>query len=107
MLYLEILLVLVLTTINGLLAMSELAVVSARPARLKGMAERGIKGATKALTLASDPGRFLSSVQIGITLVGILSGAVSGATLGDRLSEWFIAQGLPSRWAYIAGVAWS
>ncbi|MDP3896047.1 MAG: hemolysin family protein [Mesorhizobium sp.] len=104
MLYLEILLVLVLTILNGLLAMAELAVVSARPARLKGMAERGIKGATKALSLAADPGRFLSSVQIGITLVGILSGAVSGATLGNRLSEWLIAEGMPSRWAYVAGV---
>jgi len=104
MLYLELLMVLVLTLVNGSLAMSELAVVSSRPARLKGMAERGIKGANQALTLAADPGKFLSSVQIGITLVGILSGAISGATLGDRLSEWFIGQGMPSRWAYVAGV---
>ncbi len=104
MLYLELLLVFVLTLLNGLLAMSELAVVSSRPARLKGMADRGISGAKRALALAADPGKFLSSVQIGITLVGILSGAISGATLGDRLSEWFIGQGLPARWAYVAGV---
>lgn len=104
MLYLELLMVLVLTLVNGSLAMSELAVVSSRPARLKGMAERGISGANRALALAADPGKFLSSVQIGITLVGILSGAISGATLGDRLSEWFIGQGMPSRWAYVAGV---
>nr|WP_295465391.1 hemolysin family protein [Mesorhizobium sp.] len=104
MLYLELLLVFVLTLLNGLLAMSELAVVSSRPARLKGMADRGVSGARRALELAGDPGKFLSSVQIGITLVGILSGAISGATLGDRLSEWFIGQGMPPRWAYVAGV---
>jgi putative hemolysin len=104
MLYLELLMVLVLTLVNGSLAMSELAVVSSRPARLKGMAERGVSGANRALALAADPGKFLSSVQIGITLVGILSGAISGATLGDRLSEWLIGQGMPSRWAYVAGV---
>ena len=104
MLYLELLLVFVLTLLNGLLAMSELAVVSSRPARLKGMADRGVSGARRALELAGDPGKFLSSVQIGITLVGILSGAISGATLGDRLSEWFIGQGMPARWAYVAGV---
>lgn len=104
MLYLELLLVLVLTLVNGSLAMSELAVVSSRPARLKGMADRGVSGAKRALELAADPGKFLSSVQIGITLVGILSGAFSGATLGDRLSGWLIAQGVPTSWAYIAGV---
>lgn len=104
MLYVELLLVLVLTLLNGLLAMSELAVVSSRPARLKGMADRGVSGARRALALAADPGKFLSSVQIGITLVGILSGAISGATLGDRLSEWLITQGVPARWAYVAGV---
>ncbi len=104
MLYLELLLVFVLTLLNGLLAMSELAVVSSRPARLKGMADRGVSGAKRALALAADPGKFLSSVQIGITLVGILSGAISGATLGDRLSEWFIGQGMPARWSYVAGV---
>ena len=104
MLYVELLLVLVLTLLNGLLAMSELAVVSSRPARLKGMADRGVSGARRAMALAADPGKFLSSVQIGITLVGILSGAISGATLGDRLSEWLITQGVPARWAYVAGV---
>jgi putative hemolysin len=80
MLYFEIATVIVLICANGLLAMSELAVVSARPARLKALADRGTKGAKRALKLASDPGRFLSTVQIGITLVGILSGAFSGAT---------------------------
>ncbi|KPH75606.1 hemolysin family protein [Bosea vaviloviae] len=86
--------VVALTVINGLLAMSELAVVSSRPARLKVLSDQGNKGATTALRLAENPGRFLSTVQIGITLVGVLSGAFSGATLGARLSEWLATQGL-------------
>jgi putative hemolysin len=93
-LFIEIAIVLFLTVLNGVLAMSELAVVSARPARLKVMAEQGSRGAETALRLASDPGRFLSTVQIGITLVGVLSGAFSGATLGARLSLWLQLQGL-------------
>lgn len=82
--YLEIAIILVLTVVNGVLAMSELAVVSSRPARLKVLSEQGSRGATAALALAEHPGRFLSTVQIGITLVGVLSGAFSGATLGVR-----------------------
>src|SRR6187431_1927982 len=92
--FLEILIVVVLTLVNGVLAMSELAVVSARPARLKVMAADGNKGAAVALQLAEDPGKFLSSVQIGISLVGILSGAFSGATLGERLSDFLISRGV-------------
>lgn len=89
----EILIVVALTVINGLLAMSELAVVSSRPARLKVLSDQGSKGAKTAMRLADNPGRFLSTVQIGITLVGVLSGAFSGATLGARLSEWLVDQG--------------
>jgi len=89
----EILIVVALTVINGLLAMSELAVVSSRPARLKVLSDQGNKGATTAIRLADNPGRFLSTVQIGITLVGVLSGAFSGATLGARLSGWLSEQG--------------
>ena len=72
LLFVEILIVVVLTLFNGVLAMSELAVVSARPARLKVLAAEGNKGAATAIRLAEDPGKFLSSVQIGITLVGVL-----------------------------------
>ena len=100
----EILIVVVLTVLNGLLAMSELAVVSARPARLKVMAADGDKGAEIALRLAEDPGKFLSSVQIGITLVGVLSGAFSGATLGQRLADWLEAQGAAPSIADAVGV---
>ncbi len=90
MLILELGIVTILIVLNGLLAMSELAIVSSRPARLSALAARGVKGSRRALALASDPGRFLSTVQIGITLVGVLSGAFSGATLGQRLSSWII-----------------
>jgi putative hemolysin len=83
--------------LNGLFALSELAIVSARKARLKAMADNGRAGASTALKLAEDPGRFLSTVQIGITLVGILAGAFSGAALGDRLTEILLGQGMPER----------
>ena len=104
MLLTEIIIVVVLILVNGALAMSELAVVSARPARLKVLAEQGNTGAAAAIKLAENPGRFLSSVQIGITLVGILSGAFSGATLGLRLSEWLRAVGVPYNIADVGGV---
>jgi len=104
MLAIEIAILLLLILFNGFMAMSELAVVSARPARLQSRAEQGEKAATKALKLAEDPGRFLSTVQIGITLVGVLSGAFSGATLGVRLSEWLINIGLSPAIANPAGV---
>lgn len=100
----EISIVVLLTILNGVLAMSELAVVSSRAVRLKVMAEQGNRGAAQAIKLAEDPGRFLSSVQIGITLVGVLSGAFSGATLGARLSAWLLSMGLPEGWADGLGV---
>jgi putative hemolysin len=95
MAYVEILTVILLTMINGLLAMSELAIASSRVPKLRAMAEKGVHGSRRALKLASDPGRFLSTVQIGITLIGIVAGAFSGATLGLRLSDWFRGLGLP------------
>jgi putative hemolysin len=102
--YFEIAIVIVLTLVNGLFAMSELAIVSARPARLKLMMNKGNKSAGTALLLAADPSRFLSSVQIGITLVGVLNGAVSGATLGSRLSATLIDQGVSPALANSIGV---
>lgn len=100
----EILIVVFLTLLNGVLAMSELAVVSSRAARLRVLSEQGNTGAAVAIRLAENPGRFLSSVQIGITLVGVLSGAFSGATLGARLSEWLELQGLSVSAANALGV---
>ncbi len=104
MLVLQIAIVVVLILLNGVLAMSELAVVSSRPARLKAMREQGVGGAGRALELAADPGRFLSTVQSGITLVAVLSGAFSGATLGARLGEWLLSLGVDQSIAHPAGV---
>lgn len=104
MLYTEIAIVVVLICVNGLLAMSELAIVSSRPARLKTMVDRNIRGAARALELGANPGKFLSTVQIGITLVGVLSGAFSGATLGDRLSKLLAASGMSAGVAQPLGV---
>ncbi|MFD2053412.1 hemolysin family protein [Mesorhizobium calcicola] len=104
MLYVEIAIVVVLICVNGLLSMSELAIVSSRPARLKTMIDRGINGAGRALELGSNPGKFLSSVQIGITLVGVLSGAFSGATLGERLAQFLASTGIRENVADPLGV---
>ena len=84
---LEIILILVLILANGLLAMAEIAIVSARKARLQQRANEGDEKAQAALNLAEDPADFLSTVQVGITLVGILAGAFGGATIASRIAE--------------------
>lgn len=104
MVYFELGIVAVLIVINGLLAMSELAVVSSRPARLAALVEKNVRGSRRALALASDPGRCLSTVQIGITLIGVLSGAFSGATLGARLTGLLIDAGWSKGVADAVGV---
>lgn len=104
MLYLELAIILILIFVNGMLAMAELAVVSSRRSRLQAMVDRGVVGSRRALALAEDPGKFLSTVQIGITLVGVLSGAFSGATLGLQLGEWLLSLGVPAVVAEPAGV---
>ncbi len=92
-----------LILLNGLFAMSELAIVSARPARLKIAAERGNAGAAIAIRLRAEPGKFLSTAQTGITLVGIIAGAYSGASLGGPIGERLQALGVPPRYAPQAG----
>src|SRR5262245_22636275 len=104
MLLIELAIIVALILLNGLFAMAELAIVSSRRARLQTMIDREVVGARRALALASDPGRFLSTVQIGITLVGVLSGAFSGATLGLRLANRLATLGLPASIADAAGV---
>lgn len=84
---LKILVVVVLTVFNGLFAMSETAMVSSRRARLRERAEGGSGGARAALELAEDPNRFLSTVQIGISLIGVLAGAFGGAALAGPLAD--------------------
>ncbi len=92
-----------LILLNGFFAMSELAVVSSRRARLEQLADEGVRGARAAMRLMEEPTRFLSTVQVGITSVGVLAGAYSGATLAEPL-----AGGLSSvlgRYAYPVSVA--
>jgi len=99
----DIVIILALVVLNGVLSMSELAIVSSREARLKAMAKSGSSGAQCALDLAANPGRFLSTVQIGITLVGILAGAYSGATLGKPVGERVELLGLSPETAQTIG----
>jgi putative hemolysin len=94
-----------LILLNGVFAMSELAIVSARPARLRVAAERGSSGAKVALALAADPGKLLSTAQTGITLVGIIAGAFSGASLGGPIGERLMLLGVPADWAPQSGFA--
>jgi putative hemolysin len=98
-----------LTLVNGGLAMSEMAIVSARRSRLATMADAGDRGAARALALLGEPSRFLSSVQIGITFVGIAAGALGGATLAEDLGErldripWIAPHGATVGFAVVIG----
>ena len=81
----EIFIILILILLNGVFAMSEIAMVSARKSRLETEAKKGDVAAKKALSLASNPGKFLSTVQIGITLIGIMTGFYSGEKIEEDL----------------------
>ncbi|NWH09285.1 MAG: HlyC/CorC family transporter [Alphaproteobacteria bacterium] len=96
-LYLLIILVLILA--NGLFALAEMAVIASRRGRLRAMARRD-KGAKAALSLAEHPSRFLSTIQVGINLFGILAGAFGGATLAEDLAVWLKGAGVPANYAY-------
>ena len=101
--WLDILLILALIVLNGLLALSELAIVSSRDARLRAMARSGSSGAQCALDLAAEPGRFLSTVQSGITLISIINGAFSGASLGEPVADRLELAGLSHGTAHTIG----
>ncbi|WP_298669180.1 hemolysin family protein [uncultured Sphingomonas sp.] len=103
--WIDVLIILALVALNGVFAMSELAIVSARKARLEAMARTGKRGARAAAALANDPGKFLSTVQIGITLIGVLAGAYSGASLGHPTAARLEAMGLGHHLAESAGFA--
>ena len=94
-----------LIVLNGFFAMAELALVSSRRPRLAAMAEKGSAGARAALRLLDNQARFLSSVQIGITLIGVLAGAFGGATLAGDLAGWLQTLGLRPGTAGTVGVA--
>ena len=92
----EVAIVLGLMLLNGVLAMSELAMMSSRRGRLEQLRHQGDRGARAALRLLDDPTGFLSTVQVGITLVGILAGAISGATLGGHLAGFLREPAMPA-----------
>lgn len=99
----DIALIFVLILVNGLFAMSEIAVVSSRKARLQNLADDGSLGAKAALTLHQEPSSFFSTIQVGITSVGILSGAIGEAAVADPLAAWFA--GIPFLEPYAKTVA--
>jgi magnesium and cobalt exporter, CNNM family len=106
MLIVSITVVLLLVLLNGFFSMAEIALVSARPARLRGLAEAGNPGAQAALELKSDPSRLLSTVQIGITVIAVLSGTFGQATLGDRLQmQLESGSGFVARYAHVISMA--
>ena len=94
-----------LTLLNGVFAMSELALASSRKARLNAMAESGDKGAQAALTLLENPTQFLSSVQVGITSIGMLNGIIGEAAFSGGLASWIQSWGAPPRAAEISATA--
>jgi putative hemolysin len=95
--------IIALIALNGVFSMSELAIVSSRKPRLEAMERRGNKGAGRALLLAANPGRFLSTVQIGITLIGIIAGAYSGASLGGPVAARLELLGISASLAQTLG----
>lgn len=99
----DIALIFLLILINGLFAMSEIAVVSSRKARLQNLADDGSLGAEAALSLHQEPASFFSTIQVGITSVGILSGAIGEAAVADPLAAWL--SGIPLLAPYAKGVA--
>lgn len=99
----EIIFVLILIVANGIFSGSEIAVISARKVRLEQLASRGNRKAYVALKLANAPNNFLSTVQVGITLIGVLSGAVAGATIAARLAV--VLDGIPALKPYSAGIS--
>lgn len=101
--WIDLCIILALVLLNGVFAMSELAIVSARRARLQALVKDGRAGAQTALDLAADPGRFLSTVQIGITLIGILAGAYSGASLGGPVGQRIALLGVDPELAFTLG----
>ncbi|MDF2605041.1 MULTISPECIES: hemolysin family protein [Sphingomonas] len=103
--WIDVLIILALVALNGVFAMSELAIVSSRKARLEAMVRSGKPGARAAMALAADPGKFLSTVQIGITLIGIGTGAYSGASLGTPTAARLEALGMPAALANNVAVA--
>src|SRR5215831_18869510 len=106
MLILHLSIVFLLILVNGVFAMAEIALVSARKARLVPLAEAGNSGAQAAIELKADPSRLLSTVQIGVTLIAVLSGTFGEATLGDRLERYLETYpGFVERYSHVISMA--
>src|SRR5579862_2308602 len=102
MLTLQLLIVLLLILVNGFFAMAEIALVTARPARLQPLAAEGSHGAKAALELKGDPSRLLATVQIGITIIAVLSGTFGQATFGEALQDYLAGEGgFLARYAHV------
>jgi putative hemolysin len=101
----EFLLIIFLTLLNGVFAMSELALTASRRARLGALAEAGDKGAQAALELLSNPNQFLSTVQVGITSIGVLNGIVGEAAFSDGVAAWMAALGMSDKAAGLTATA--
>ena len=101
----DIIIIIVLILLNGVFSMSELAVVSAKRLRLEKMSTDGSGGAKTAIALADDPSRFLSTVQVGITLISIFNGAFGEASLTARLTPMLASHGVPEAWARPSALA--
>ena len=95
----DLIIIIALILLNGIFSMSEVALISARKSKLTSDARNGNRNAATALQLAGEPDRFLSTVQIGITLIGILTGMFSGATIATQLADWLAAAGIAPRLA--------
>ena len=101
----DLLLIAFLTLLNGVFAMSELALASSRKSRLLAMSESGDKGAAAALKLMDNPTQFLSSIQVGITSIGMLNGILGEAAFSDGLADWLLDMGVPNQVASLGATA--
>jgi putative hemolysin len=101
----DLLLIVLLTLLNGAFAMSEMALAASRKARLQAQAEEGDKGARAALGLMENPTQFLSSVQVGITSIGMLNGIIGEAAFSSALAAWLQVQGMPARAGEVVATA--
>ena len=101
----DLLLIVFLTLLNGVFSMSELALASSRKARLNAMAEAGDKGSLAALGLLDNPTQFLSSVQVGITSIGMLNGIIGEAAFSGDVSQWLQSFGVSLRASDISATA--
>src|ERR1700736_4213108 len=106
MLTLHLAILLLLILLNGFFAMAEIALISARPGRLQPRAAEGSTGAQAALELKADPSRLLANVQIGITIIAVLTGTFGEATLGESLQDYLAAHGGPlAAYAHVVSMA--